>query len=432
MDVEKFRTAVVGLSKTIRWPFYVIVAVGYVVLLVYGIQSPTSAPKNQLTVVASVLQVSGNCQIAGRVLQDGDAVSRALIWAVVDYANGQHASPAPTQTDEHGGFTVACAPVSASAAYGEMADATVFARKELPGSWFHPGATLRGQDSVEWSSAALAPPPNAPLGVSPILVTPLALLFLGSVVVAFFGEPVLWRYRTAILLAVGFTACMIAYLGYFLKYVSTEGKSTELLQLGFASIYRGTYVKDVPVEWFFSFTSPPPQAPASQQAAPPPQNAQQSAPSAQPAPTLSAGAPPVSPVASQAQPATPLPSPAQAGPTVDHGFGAPLWVLLVSVLGAGVVTISLIVDEIANMNSITAVSPAEQPVEIRKHVQTIVQHQFFVLFAPITAVFVYQALVVGSAATSSFMVGFTALGAGPSLSALLTKAGAAATKLFKS
>jgi hypothetical protein len=234
---------------------------------------------------------------------------------------------------------------------------------------------------------------------------------------------------------------MIGFLGYFLKYVSTEGKSTELLQLGFASIYRGTYVKDVPVEWVFSFTSPPPQSSEPSPAAPPQsQGNPQSAPAAQPAaqtsaqatPTNSSGAQTTSPAPSQYQATSPAPSPAEAAPIVDHGFGAPLWVLLVSVLGAGVVTIGLIVDEIANMNTITDLPPDKQPGEIRKHVQMIVQHQFFVLFAPVTAIFVYQALVVGSAATSSFMVGLTALGAGPSLSALLTKAGAAATKLFKS
>jgi len=95
-----------------------------------------------------------------------------------------------------------------------------------------------------------------------------------------------------------------------------------------------------------------------------------------------------------------------------------------------VLTVGLIVDEITKAGEVSRMTPADQPAEIRKHVQAIVQHQFFILFAPVTAIFVYQTLVAGSAAASTFTVGLAALGAGPSLSALLTKAGAAATKLF--
>lgn len=134
--------------------------------------------------------------------------------------------------------------------------------------------------------------------------------------------------------------------------------------------------------------------------------------------------------------------------SLDHGFGAPLWVILVSVLGAGVVTVGLIVGEITKVKENTAPEktlPVQPPMAtaqgpnagednaktIREHMQTLVQHQFFILFSPVTAIFVYQALVAGAAASSSLMVGLAALGAGPSLSAVLTKAGAAATKLFQ-
>jgi hypothetical protein len=90
----------------------------------------------------------------------------------------------------------------------------------------------------------------------------------------------------------------------------------------------------------------------------------------------------------------------------------------------------LIVDEITKAGEITQLPPEGQPAEIRKHVYSIVQHQFFILFAPVTAIFVYQTMVAGSTAASAYTVGLAALGAGPALSALLTKAGAAATKLF--
>jgi hypothetical protein len=105
-------------------------------------------------------------------------------------------------------------------------------------------------------------------------------------------------------------------------------------------------------------------------------------------------------------------------------------VLLVSVIGAGVITVALIVEEITKMQGIITLGPDDRPGEIRKHAQVLIQHQFFILIAPLTAICVYQTMVVGSAASSTFTVGLAALGAGPSLSALLTKAGAAAGKLF--
>lgn len=95
-------------------------------------------------------------------------------------------------------------------------------------------------------------------------------------------------------------------------------------------------------------------------------------------------------------------------------------------------TLALIVDEISKMQEIQKLDEADRPDELRKHMQALVRHQFFILFAPVTAVFAYQTLVAGSAAGSAFTVGLAALGAGPSLSALLTKAGAAAAKLFGS
>ncbi len=392
-----------------------------------------------LTVVASVNQSAGNVGIAGRVLQDGAPIDKATVWTVVDFEKGQHASPAPAQTDGTGGFTIG----PLTGVPGAVADATIYARKVIPGHWFKADETLRGQDLVQLAGET-KPQPDEFVPLPLLSLLPLAFVFAASFLLPFFFEQTMRKYRVGVVLAFAATLLMIVYISLGLQTVTKEGKSKEILQLGFASIYRSSYVKDVPLEWVFSFTAPPAKRPEAPAQSPPANTTPAPAPEQTPA---KGNAPPQNPSGATAsqpaivqQAATPV---QPAAPDVDHGFGAPLWVILVSVLGASVVTVGLIVGEITKIAEIAGGDaktenspagngePAVSPKVIREHIQTLVQHQFFILFAPITAIFVYQALVVGAAASSSLMVGLAALGAGPSLSALLTKAGAAATKLFQ-
>ena len=402
-----------------------------------------------LTVVASVAQPNGRVDISGRVLQEGTPVGGAQVWAVVDYEKGQHASPAPAQTDRNGGFSIG--PLTGMP--GTVVDATVYARKVVPGGIFKADQTLRGQDVVQLAGEPKVEPDQT-VQWSPFFVWPMVLVFAISFLLPFFFPANTWKYQAGILLAFAATFLMIYFVSAGLNAVTTLGRSKDILQLGFGSIYRSTYVKDVPPEWVFSLTAPPskrtetpPQpSPANATVAPVGEPTPAKGTAASQAQTAGSALPPAI-----VQPATIAASPApQDAVPVDHGFGAPLWVILVSVLGAGVVTVSLIVDEITKAPDLVApgtpvqpadvqpangqpanARPAVDPKLVRGHVQTLVQHQFFILFAPVTAIFVYQALVAGSAASSSLMVGFAALGAGPSLSALLTKAGALATKLFQ-
>ena len=397
--------------------------------LAVGIRSPAISVK-QLTVVGSFVQAGDRWEISGRVLQDGDAIGRVLVWAIVDYANGQHASPASTQTDDRGGFSVGPVTTTFGSGNRDIARATIYARKEIPGAWFPPktATTLRGEDNIRPAGAAVLETAEI-VGLSPLVLAPMIAIFLISAMLPFFGQETPRKYLAAIVLAFCFTGFMIVYLSLGLRYVITEGKSKETLQLGFASIYRSTYVKDVQPEWVFSFTAPPrlTDAPSSE-TTPAPQSTM-----AAPLPQGTVKRSPTPAVPKSGVAAATLQTGGITGPKVqpdtvaiDHGFGAPLWVLLVSVIGASVVTVGLMVDEIAKAGEITVTGPDV----IRKHIYAFVQHEFFILFAPVTAIFVYQTLVAGSAATSAFTVGLAALGAGPALSALLTKAGAAATKLF--
>lgn len=422
---------------------WILGALVLVISIALGVRAPEASMK-QLTVVGSLVPAGDHLEISGRVLQDGDAVAKALVWGVVQYANGQHASPASTQTDEKGWFLISPVPSTLGTGNHQVAEAIIHARKEKPGGWLESATTLRGEDKVR-AAGASALEASEVVGLSPFILAPLLAIFLLSAMLPFFGQETYAKYLAAVVLAFSVTACMILYIALGLRYVITEGKSKEILQLGFASIYKSTYVKDVQPEWVVSFTAAPrkpeetvssaptfaPSEAISQTAAPRTGTGTSTPGSAVPQAASQTTASNPGTATTAGQPGgTPASSVQSNDVVIDHGFGAPLWVLLVSVLGSGVLTVGLIVDEITNAGEITKLPLEGQPDEIRKHVYSIVQHQFFILFAPVTAIFVYQTMVAGSAATSAYTVGLAALGAGPALSALLTKAGAAATKLF--
>ena len=110
-------------------------------------------------------------------------------------------------------------------------------------------------------------------------------------------------------------------------------------------------------------------------------------------------------------------------PTVQ-GLGAPLWVLLMSVLGAAVLTISMVVSWVRD-----PLDFADEK-SLRLRLENIVRHQFYVIFAPIGSVFVYQALIVSQAASQPLAVGIAAFGSGMALNRLLDVALDAATKYW--
>jgi hypothetical protein len=384
-----------------------------------GIYAPVTSAK-QLTIIGSLVSTADHTEVRGRVVQDGDSVDKALVWVIVEYASGQRDSPPATQTDEKGGFSVGPVLKTLGSDTDKIVGARVFARKDKPASaWYRSGSALRGEEIVRAAGVVS----QEAIELSPYKLLPLPATFLISAMLPFFGEATRWKHVFAVILAFLFTGLMIVYLSLGLKYVNTTGKADGIIALGFASVYQGTYVKDVQAEWLFSFTSPPPKpaAPVTVETKPA-SLSQPASQTLQAVPKERASTAPPSGDASTQPAATPTPKIQTDAVVVDHGFGAPLWVLLVSVLGAGVLTVGLIVGEITQIPN--------EPDEIRKHLQAIVQHQFFILFAPVGAIFVYQILVVGSAATSSFTVALAALGAGASLSALLTKAVTSAMALI--
>jgi hypothetical protein len=163
-----------------------------------------------------------------------------------------------------------------------------------------------------------------------------------------------------------------------LSYVHTTSNKNEILSLGFASLFRGRYVKDVESEWLLSLTAPRelPRGPEG------------------------------------SQPATD----AESLLGLVHGFGAPLWVLLLAVVGSGLMTVSIIVNEITHRPNFS------EPMAIRQEMELIVRHQLLTLFAPLGAIVVYQFLVMANSATQPVAVAIVSLGAGLTLTTLLDKA----------
>ena len=188
--------------------------------------------------------------------------------------------------------------------------------------------------------------------------------------------------------AVALSIVMVICISVGIGYVSQHGDSFEVLKMDFGYVFKGSYVPDHNKDWLFSFTRPSDEAAASQ--------------------TGLALATQSNPPASTAAADEPI-----------RGFGAPLWVILLSVIGASMFTLRIILDVIKE--KIRSENALTQNV-FRKNIHAIVVHQFYVLFAPIASILVYQLLVEAEAADQHVTVAIAVLGAGLATNALLDRA----------
>ena len=215
------------------------------------------------------------------------------------------------------------------------------------------------------------------------IVVGLGSVLLVSLLLPFFGHcPGRARYVVSMALAVLFSFWMVANIAIGLSSIErssaadTAGRRTAPLRLGFLSVFEGTYVEGGSTEWLISLSAPPPAAP----------------------------------------------EPGKA-PSPVTGFGAPLWVVLVSALGASILTVSLVVNEITG-------GPGDNADAIRTRMHNAVEHQVFILFAPVVSIFVYQTMVITKTANQDLTVAIGALGAGAALNSLLKYAVDTGGKLF--
>ena len=364
----------------------------------------------------------------GRVLNEGDPVSEADVWIIARDLRGQRFSPPTDRTKEDGEFRIADVPTMLSGS--EVVEVEIHARRK-------PVETGK-EASVLGGKVILATRGGVPLRKENIPFWSLLFLpaiFLGSMLLPFLTEePGRRIYVASLVLAVLFTFLMIGSISYGLAQVHYAGERGQVFSMGFASIFPGTYIEDGQEEWLFSFTSPSSGSPIAtlphderETSSRPAATAEDSSPAAGAQRTARpAATPPAQQASTQAD--------QRSAARLVKGFGAPLWVLLLAVLGAGILTVSLLVEQIGNPPLAKQVEQIGNPPlakQIRDRINIVVRHQYYILFSPIGAVFVYQMLVASGAAQTPLAVALTALGAGVAMNVILKYAVTKAKQLFE-
>ncbi|HAV62879.1 MAG TPA: hypothetical protein DCY13_11005 [Verrucomicrobiales bacterium] len=377
MGQSNNRQADVGANiVAIVWIVLMFLGVGWgIASSVFGIGAP------KLDIVASAQRAEAGWNLSGRVLFRGAPVATADVWAVISDDRGNRLAPLGVTNLPAGGFQIDGIPASIGAGGSSgVVEATIHARARVELDDQNPGklAWVEGRESLAMGEAGGTRWVELPLKAT----IPLFSIFFGSVVLALIsfkagslGLKV--QYYASVALALVLTAAMIIYISIGLRQVNLLGTKGEVVSLGFANIYHGTYVRDVEPEWLLSLTAP--------------------------APRMADGKP---------------------DPLVE-GFGAPLWVLFVAVVGGGIFTVLIV------MRGINEPVDFAKKEEVSHRVEEVVRHQFYILFSPVGAIFVYQLLVAGGMASRPISVALVALAAGVSLNLLLDKALAMIKSLFE-
>ena len=356
--------------------FHLLVVIGVLIWILWLYLGPQM--KGPTLKITANVEKNGTTayDLKGRVrkTEDGSQVRDAQVWVVLEYGDAGRVSPPDVKTDEHGGFTVssietqigrsALMDIEINAVFEDVNTMTG-RRKIFKGAHKHRVADKGG------TRPRIVDFPFRSFGILPFI-------FFASLLVPFIGKAGSFRHAVSLILAVLFTVAMIAYIAVGLRFVHSM-EPDEILNLGWASVFNGTYIHDIQPEWLISISSP---------------------------------------VLSTANLGV-------AGEEIlpASGFGAPLWVLLLAVIGAALLTVSLMVKEIG------ARPDVDDETEMRKSGERIVRHQFFIFFAPLGAIFIYQLLLAGKAANEPITVAIAALGAGATLNALLNRAIAESQKM---
>jgi hypothetical protein len=309
----------------------------------------------------------------GRVLLNGDNVSGARVWAIAEGWQGDRDSPEGAITGSDGQFKLTQVP--------KTLDGKDVRVTEIYARLVKDNHELKGLETLSSAETLGSRIP----GVA-VIISVLAGALFFSMILPFLGRRTLgyFRYVMSMALAVVFSFGMIAALAYARYKLSGPGMEARY-PLGFISIFQGTYVQDGPQEWLISLSDHQAEGPRT---------------------NLTASS-----------------SVTGDSPAASTGFGAPLWVLLLAALGSGILTVSLITHEIR-------VPPKDDQTIIRDKIYNAVQHQVYVLFSPISAIFVYQALIMTDTAGQPLVVALATLGAGAALKSLLMKAVDNAQNLF--
>ena len=356
----------------------------------------------RLEIIANLIPLDANTwSMRGRILNDGDPVANAKVWAVLDGDGSNEDSPPAVNSDQQGGFKIDSLPryfgipnnqstLSTTKKDESTSESRLKAGTEskyivreiriyakahisISGETTEDSEIIKGKEVL----TLIGQESKQIVNVTFDQIIFLPTVFLISIIIPFLGISPQLKYRFSLTLAFLLTVALIVAISRGINFVSTS--ESEILSFGFIHVFQGTYVPGVPAEWLFSFTSP--------------------------------------------------------GDTVNSGgFGVPLWVLLLSVIGSSLFTVLIIVSEIKdrpNFKLLTDDNPGDGEVnkqreeELKKFhakIEDVVRHQFYMLFSPLGAIFVYQLMVLADAVGQPITVAIAALGAGSSMNIILDKA----------
>lgn len=396
------------LLRTIVIFLIVLLSVEGTLVAFKGFSTDGQSGHSDLDIIAAVQSVNpwgtasgsnNNISVVGRVLYEGQPATNTQIWCIARDQSGNRFSPTNWFVDKQGQFRMDGMPVDLM---NQDSEIRVYARANV-GALF--GTPLRGETVI--ATKGLSRQVNImdsklwPCTFALFLVS----IFIGLAIHVVASE---WRrplYVASVFTALALTTAMLCAIAEAYMKVKASVTPGQTWSVGFISIFEGTYVKDIPEQWLISLTGPPRDGSSAAQFFHNRSTRGESMPdSAQSASTS-----------------------ASLSAAVIQGLGAPMWVVFLAVVGAALSTVALIVNEIRSPPCFFT----DDPTALRERMLALVQNQFFMLFAPLGGIFIYQALVLTGAALQPFVVAIAALGAGATLNIVLKIAIAKASDALK-
>jgi len=308
-------------------------------------------------------------KMVGTIIYNGNPVDTALVWLILKDGSGNERSPSPPscRTNAEGIFVFDTILVRESPMLSDSTGKRAISKG---------GGQSRNVQEIIVHARTNSPEMEGEKNVKIVSegtrrvseinknkIIYLPVIFLISILFPFIIRSNILKYMSSIIAAFLLSGGMILTIAISIAYTSTIGEG-ETLSLGFAHIaqYKN--------EWIFLLTSP-----------------------------LNLNEP---------------------------GFWVPLWVLLLSVIGASLFTVLIIVKQIKERPDFEKLENKVNPdvkelTKFNKVIENIVRHQFYMIFSPLGSVFVYQLLVAAEAVTQPVTVAIAALGSGPALNIILDR-----------
>lgn len=341
--------------------------------------------------------------VHGIVVQNDAPCDNASVMAIAVDGLGNRVGGFASATKDDGSFDIKMASLAGNANLDHaFTDIQLIGRKTVKG-WLS-NDVMTGNVTIKLKRGGIIQ------DFKPELRNLVLVFFCASLLLALFTPSAQWAARFqhfgSIVLTCALSATVVYAFGYGMALVD-DLPERDAARLGFATIFKGSYVADLPEEWLVSLTSPPERFHKSNPAVidTTPQDAQKTA--------RKSG------------------EPVAAKPSSDtvSGVGAPLWFLFLGTIGAMLLTFDLVITEIGVPPSFALDTNSRK--ELRIRLRKYVQHSFFVLFAPIAGLFLYQLLAQTKISVSPILVGIIALGTGPILPPLLERGARQALQLIQ-